>query len=64
MKIYIIKEGRYSGLIGRILDRMGPLNVLLVQSQDQWMLAYENDDNLRQIIYWELQGIHIREITI
>lgn len=55
MTYFKIIDGRYKGLIGRIVDDMNGLYILLVQTRDQWLFAYVNENQFIKLEKWELR---------
>lgn len=54
MKYYKIIDGTYKGLIGRIVGSVNGFIVLLVQTRDQWLFAYVNENMIIKLEKWEL----------
>lgn len=55
MTYFRIKDGEHGGKIGRIIDKVDGLLVVLVQTRDQWIYVYTKFDNLILIKRWGLK---------
>lgn len=53
-RYYRIVGGDYAGMIGRMTGVLGGFVVLLVQTRDQWLLAYARPENIKPILRWGL----------